>query len=107
MSWERRTLRRSRPGAALAACSVYWRDRAPDKPRTVKKADKGSGECQAWVVDYKLTKGSKLTMTDTPMGARDGEHAIQLGSAKLRFASDGKSPGTRARGRQGDPPASH
>jgi hypothetical protein len=46
-------------------------------------------------VEYKVVNGSKLVITDTPMGAGDGKHAIRSGTIKIQHAkgSDGPAPG--------------
>jgi hypothetical protein len=53
-----------------------------------------AADCKAWQIDYTLA--ATLTLSDTPMGAGDGEYAIGPGQMTLRFEDKGGKPGGRA-----------
>jgi hypothetical protein len=52
--------------------------------------------CGAWIVDYRLAAGTTLKITDTSMGAGNGQWPVGPGPARVRFTDVGGAPGPGA-----------
>ncbi|GEM_PF-1226818 len=80
------------PAQAASAAATAAAEPAPPNPLDLDSPRPlDNGPCERIEIEYALGAGSRIRVSDTLLGAGDGEYDLASGTARLRFmATDGK-----------------